>query len=121
MAELETLGKGTVYVGDGINDAPVIARADVGIAMGGAGNDIAVEAGDMVLTREDLGVLPFALKLCRKTGEVVRQNIFLSVAVKVLCLVFSAAGVTGMWFAVFSDIGVLLLTLLNTGRILCYK
>lgn len=95
-----------VFVGDGINDAPVLSRADIGVAMGALGSDAAIEAADIVLMDDDLSKLAQAVRIARKTLSIVRQNIVFALAVKGLVLVLSALGYVGMWWAVFADVGV---------------
>ena len=119
VGEVEKLlaakGKGDelCFVGDGINDAPVLMRADIGIAMGGVGSDAAIEASDIVLMKDDLRGIPTAKRIARKTMAIVKQNIVFALAVKLLILILSAFGITNMWFAVFGDVGVAVLAILN--------
>ena len=111
-------GKGDVlcFVGDGINDAPVLMRSDVGVAMGAVGSDAAIEASDVVLMRDDLSGLPLAKRLAKRTMAIVFQNIVFSLVVKVAILVLAALGIANMWFAVFGDVGVAVLAILNSMR-----
>ena len=110
-----------VFVGDGINDAPVLSRADIGVAMGALGSDAAIEAADIVLMDDDLAKLPAAVRIAKKTLAIVKQNIVFAIGVKVLVLALSAAGRASMWAAVFADVGVSVLAILNASRMLRAK
>ena len=105
-----------VFAGDGINDAPVLSRADIGIAMGKLGSDAAVEAADIVIMDDDLTKLARAVRICRRTVGIARQNIFFAIAIKLFVLVLTALGLTPMWLAVLADVGVMLLAVLNAMR-----
>ena len=124
VEKLEALLKETspngklLFVGDGINDAPVLARADVGVAMGGLGADAAIEAADVVIMDDKPSRIATAIAIARKTLRIVRQNILFALTVKILVLVLSAVGIANMWAAVFADVGVSVLAILNALRML---
>lgn len=121
VAKTAHYNKSTAFVGDGINDAPVLSMADVGVAMGGLGSDAAIETADMVILNDSLSKLPTAVKISRRTMLIVYENIIGSLAVKIGVMVLSVLQITNMWLAVFADIGVMLLAVLNALRALKYR
>ncbi len=118
LEELLATGQVTAFVGDGINDAPVLARAHVGIAMGGIGSDAAIEAADAVIMDDNPRHIATAIKISKKCMRIVRQNIILSLCVKLACLALGAFGIANMWLAVFADVGIMVLAVLNAIRAL---
>ena len=111
-------GEITVFAGDGINDAPVLKRADIGISMGNVGSESAIEASDIVLMSGDINKIPLSINISKYTGSIIKQNLIFAMTVKVAILALSVLGLANMWFAVFADTGVTLLTILNTLRIM---
>ena len=125
VQELEKIMQNNKYkvafVGDGINDAPVLARADIGIAMGGIGSDAAIEASDMVIINDKISSIIKAIKISRQTIKIAKQNIYFSISVKTAILILGVIGYTSIWGAVFADVGVSIIAILNALRILIKK
>ena len=116
LLKTKTAGKTLAYVGDGINDAPVLKRADVGIAMGGLGSDAAIEAADVVLMDDDPRKIALAVKIARRTIHIAHENVVFAIGVKVAVLILATIGLGTMWMAVFADVGVTVLAVLNAMR-----
>ena len=114
-------GRNLAFAGDGINDAPVLSRADIGIAMGAMGSDAAIEAADIVLMDDDPAKLVKAIRIARRTLRIVKENIWFAIGIKVACLVLGALGLANMWLAIFADVGVMVIAVLNALRALFVK
>ena len=121
LLDKKTAKEKLAFVGDGINDAPVLSRADIGIAMGALGSDAAIEAADIVLMDDDPLKISKAIKIARKCIRIVYENIYFAIGIKVLCLILGAIGIANMWMAIFADVGVMIIAVLNAIRALFVK
>ncbi len=116
IEEARIASKGVVFIGDGLNDAPALALADVGVAMGGMGADLSIEAADIVIMNDDLMKLVEGIKIAKGTQRIIMQNIVFALGVKALVLILGAVGIATMWEAVFADVGVALIAIMNSMR-----
>ena len=121
LIKKQNRGEKLAFIGDGINDAPVLALSDIGVSMGGVGSDAAIEASDVVIMNDDISKLASAIGISKKTMKIVYQNIVFAILVKIIVLLLSAIGVASLWSAVFADVGVLILVVLNSLRVLIEK
>lgn len=121
IKQLERAAVFAIIVGDGINDAPVLARADIGIAMGGLGSDAAIEAADIVIMTDEPSKIATAMKISKKTLKIANQNIVFAIGIKIIVLILSAFGIATMWAAIFADVGVTIIAVLNAFRALNVK
>ena len=116
IAELKKSHGSVVFIGDGINDAPVIRASDVGIAMGALGSDAAIESSDVIITDDDIRKLPSAISLSRRTKRIVWENIIFALGAKIAIMILGVLGVGGLWLAVFADVGVSVIAVVNSLR-----
>ena len=121
LLEQKSAKEKLAFVGDGINDAPVLSRADIGIAMGALGSDAAIEAADIVLMDDDPKKIAKAIRISRKCIRIVYENIYFAIGIKLICLFLGAVGIANMWVAIFADVGVMVIAVLNAIRTLFVK